>query len=263
MAKPQISRNTGLLGSLQWAAYNLQLALLQGAGVTWTAVGLPPGLSIDGSTGLISGAPTAYGLWHPVVKAANGDGADQVVLYIPIVATTASAGPDVDLKLNLATRAVEPNVPGAIPSPSGATADAPGCVAKEGDDLFFSLQVTKNNVIQDLDVSEFRVTLKEADTEAVICAGGGGTAAVDGVHFYKKYGSGATTVYRLYMKLAGELVAAALADQEDDSGSFFDGRLEFEVEFANTEHATFGPEIPRLAFQTMPIRVIRPQQPAA
>jgi hypothetical protein len=264
MATPIISRNTGLLGSLQWATYNLQLALLQGASITWTASSLPPGLSINSATGLISGTPTTPGIWHVQVKATNSDGADQVILYIPIRATTATAGSDIDLRINLFTRDVEPNVPGAVPSTAAAVPAGPPviCVSKEGDDLFFRVQLEKGGTIVDLDVTEFRVTLKELDTEQVICRGGGGTAEVDGVVYFKRYGSGSTTSYRVYMQLESAALKAVLADKEDEDGTFFNGRLEFDLEYNNADAATFGPETASLSSNTVLMRVTRPQEPA-
>lgn len=260
MAAPIISRNTGLLGSLQWATYNLQLVLVQGASVTWTATSLPPGLSINSGTGKISGAPTAPGNWNVLVKATNSDGSDQILLYIPIEATSATAGGDVDVAIDLLSLDVALDVPGPVPSANGSAAAAgPLLVAKQEDDLFFSVRLNKGGVNADLDVIEFDVTVKELDTESVLCKGGGGTAAVSGVKYFKKSGSGPDARYRVYLRLDGDLLTAALNDKADDAGTFFDGRLEFSWKYNNPDNATFGPATARRSSNTVPIRITRPQ----
>lgn len=50
------------------------------ASLTWSATGLPPGLSIDPATGIISGTPTAVGTYAVAITATDGAGTSTVHL---------------------------------------------------------------------------------------------------------------------------------------------------------------------------------------
>lgn len=65
-----------------------------GQTLTYSALGLPPGLSIGASTGLISGAATGSGLYEATVTAADGSGAsDSVTFAISVPASITSIAP--------------------------------------------------------------------------------------------------------------------------------------------------------------------------
>ena len=54
---------------------------LDGDTFTWSSSGLPPGLSIDPSSGLISGVPTSFGTFSVQVKIDDGRGADATTQF--------------------------------------------------------------------------------------------------------------------------------------------------------------------------------------
>jgi uncharacterized delta-60 repeat protein len=60
------------------------------SGSTFTATGLPPGLSINLTTGIVSGTPTALGTYNAVVTVTDPAGSTQSALTITIGAPTAS-----------------------------------------------------------------------------------------------------------------------------------------------------------------------------
>lgn len=68
------------------------------APITWSATGLPPGLSCNPNTGEISGTPNQAGEFKIALKATNSAGSDSVYLPIPILADipriTTSSLPD-------------------------------------------------------------------------------------------------------------------------------------------------------------------------
>lgn len=58
-----------------------------GSPTAYSAANLPPGLSINPTTGLISGIPTAGGTWQVVLTATNGTGSGSAILNLNIVQT--------------------------------------------------------------------------------------------------------------------------------------------------------------------------------
>ncbi|MCL1876364.1 MAG: putative Ig domain-containing protein, partial [Synergistaceae bacterium] len=75
-----------LPGGIVGVAYSATLAATGDVPITWEIVGsLPGGLSLNGSTGVISGTPTAANTFNFSVKATNGAGDDTKALSIVIV----------------------------------------------------------------------------------------------------------------------------------------------------------------------------------
>ncbi len=82
-APPSIT-TTSLTDGTVGAAYNATLAA-SGNPTSWNITGsLPAGLTLNGSTGEISGTPTADGTFNFTVKATNGGGSDSKPLSITI-----------------------------------------------------------------------------------------------------------------------------------------------------------------------------------
>ena len=69
---------TGFLGTA--VSFAVQAGANGGATVSFSAAGLPPGLSINSATGVISGSPATQGTYYPTITVANGSA--QVSSYL-------------------------------------------------------------------------------------------------------------------------------------------------------------------------------------
>lgn len=70
-------------GGVMGQGFSYQITALN-APTSYSASGLPPGLSVNGGSGLISGTPTAWGTYHVRLSATNGHGAGTAVLTLQI-----------------------------------------------------------------------------------------------------------------------------------------------------------------------------------
>lgn len=87
--EPPSITTTPLLAGTVGTAYSATLAASGTGTITWSNSGdLPAGLTLNGSTGEISGTPTADGTFNFTVKAANSGGSDSKQLSITINAQT-------------------------------------------------------------------------------------------------------------------------------------------------------------------------------
>jgi serine protease len=75
--------NPGLVTTIVRVASSLQIQATSSGGhpLTYTATGLPPGLTINASTGLISGTPTTIGTYSVTVNAADTTGDSAAVTF--------------------------------------------------------------------------------------------------------------------------------------------------------------------------------------
>src|SRR5207302_11350065 len=73
MAAPVINTTTSVLGYKQYEEWEYQ-PWASNTPTSWSSSTLPPGLAINGSTGLISGAATLAGVFIVGIIATNADG---------------------------------------------------------------------------------------------------------------------------------------------------------------------------------------------
>jgi len=72
-------------------AFNLSASDPEGDSLTFSATGLPSGLSIQASTGRISGTLNAGGVYNPVLAVSDGNSATQVTLVWTVIDPTAAS----------------------------------------------------------------------------------------------------------------------------------------------------------------------------
>lgn len=84
MQPPEAITTTSLPSGVSGTAYS---ATVQGTGQApffWGATGLPPGLTLNGSTGDITGTPTQSGTFNPTITLTDSGGSGSVQKAIPI-----------------------------------------------------------------------------------------------------------------------------------------------------------------------------------
>ena len=99
MSAATINPNTSVLGFTtgQYVAY--QCATTDGQTGTWSCTNLPAGLSINATTGLITGMPTTPGVYNTTIKFTNGNG----TATLPVTFGIDDAGyvTDVGIEVNI------------------------------------------------------------------------------------------------------------------------------------------------------------------
>jgi hypothetical protein len=103
---------------------------------SYSATGLPAGLSINTSTGVISGTPTAAGTTNVTIAATNGSGTDTQTLVItislpaiPVITSVLTASGTVGVAFSYQiTASNSPTSWGATPLPAGLSVNATGLI---------------------------------------------------------------------------------------------------------------------------------------
>ena len=234
--KPIINETSSVLGFAQWQEFTFQPTALN-APTSWTASTLPPGVTIDGVTGAISGAAELPGVYVVAVRAHNADGASNPVIFtFGIEATsgdpTANA---VDLRFDLGTRLV-----------TGYTGQT-GVLfsAKYRDGVLFRIQFERSGApCVALTLTDLKIRLKQIEDDEVLCE----SADAD-------YGDESPGVFLVYLALTGDDLAEALLDYEGPEKTAFDGL--FEIEYIADNPLTVGPASIRGSSQTFKGEIVR------
>lgn len=154
MAAPQINGTQSVLNPLQGQSFAFQPTATNSPSA-WEVSALPPGLTLNASTGAISGTPTQAGVFVVTFTAKNADGASSAVFTMGVEASAQSDGLDTDLTFDVISKAVALasaqsliRAGGAGPA-TGAAAGVDGVpdplfIAKLGDDQILRLHLQKN-----------------------------------------------------------------------------------------------------------------------
>lgn len=242
MAAPIVETLQSAPGGKQWLPYAFQ-PWASNDPTGWIFSRLPTGMTGDTATGLISGTPTLPGVWNFSVRAGNGDGwSDPVVFTIGVErgSPTPPSGA-IDCTIDLATRVV--------------TFDANALLwVKRGDDLIFQLRFIRAGVGVELDLLTFKFSLKSDEGDVVLVAGA----------TWVKIGSGVDWVYRLHVANGSDALNDALDGASptgdatakiEDRIAMFDGIAEFE--WTENSSAGVGPEHIRSTSRSFLVREVR------
>ncbi len=260
MAAPVIQFDQGAPGGLTFRAYFFQPAAMN-APVSWTTAGtfLPPGLTLDTATGLVSGVPTTRGHGYFALQATNADGDSAPVLFAIGIEPAAPLPPggyistDIELSTGVVTF-------------SGASL----LTRKSGDDLLQQITLRENGAVVDMDVTSLKYALKFRERDVAI------SPADDGSHFIK-VGDGESTVYRHAISLTGSPLTEALdrfgvqrMPTKQLAGTEVAKRItqiltlaEYEIRFTNNATGSIGPSPATWTSQTVGVEIVRELIPTA
>lgn len=233
MAIPVIDTRTSILSLEEGATgFSFQPAAIN-VPTSWAATGLPDGLSINASTGKITGdlgALAVGGIYAITLSATNASGTGELVLLLPIyeAAEVSTDGMRIDFDVDLLTGAVSIlGMPSDLDFGPATTEKRDDglkravLLVKSGDRFPVSFGLTRNGSLQDLDLTGLRMKSKEFSPDGELDLIDGG---------FTKDGTGNATRYLCDLYVSKQIFAAILSNYEEDSGTFVD--LHSEIEFS-------------------------------
>ncbi len=222
MAKPVITAPVSPRIIAQGVAFSQTMAA-SGTPTEWVATGLPSGLSIDVSTGTISGTPLVQVQTTASITAENGDGvSDAVSIIFVVMATPPGMGGPFDIVLDYEMTTNEVTMPGVEPPAAGA----PLFWAPRGTNRHILLGITYFGVLQDINAADedvdIKIGMKELEPERLIEITTGATTKVSGVTDDRQR-------YRIPFRVTPANWTAPLSDYEADAGTQILALSEFQV----------------------------------
>lgn len=221
MAAPVIEIRTSLQVSTVGTAFTFSPAALN-VPTSWAALYLPTGLSINTSTGAITGTPTTEGHWQTVLSATNVDGTDRVVLQMPVLPAEVIDPKDpFDMYLDFDSSSLLVSVPGQSQP-------------EDGEPLFYAPVGTNRNLYigvlvdgdfvdcdPDTDGLTIKMGLKELETERLIELTTGTPTMVELANDVIRY--------RQAFRITPGNWSGVLLDYEDDGGTMVAALAEIQV----------------------------------
>lgn len=194
MATPVINPNTSVLGFTtgQYVAY--QCATTDGQTGTWSCANLPDGLSINTSSGLITGMPTTPGVYNTTIKITNANGTATLAVTFGI--DDAGYVTDVGIEVNIDL------ISGVVTFPTSPDGKLHG---KSGDYLPLLIGLQKSGELLDLPVTGIAFGLKEFESDARLILSNGS---------FTKLASYERTRWRTLVYLDPAKLEGALSDYE-------------------------------------------------
>lgn len=201
MAIPVISNTTSILGYRRKQPFAYQ-PYASDSPTSWTATGLPQGVTINAASGLISGAADVAGVYVVSLKATNGTGSSAAHL-IAMGIEDAAMNDSIGVELNVDARS------GYVAASGQSQTDPDQAIffAKRGDVVFLDVGFWKDGVLQDLPITELKFQLREFDGETVLVSSSG---------TIEDLGGPADPRYRIAVNFTSDELAAALGGYEGD-----------------------------------------------
>ena len=201
MAIPVISNTTSVLGFRRNQDFAYQ-PYATNTPASWAATGLPAVVTINVTTGLISGAATVPGVYVVSLTATNGDGTSAPQqIAIGIEDGPLNDGIGIELNVDVRTGYV------AASGQSQPDPDKAILFAKRGDTLFLDVGFWRGDVLQDLPIAEIKFQMREFDGETVLVTSNG---------LIEDIGTSDAPRYRIAVDFSGTELDGVLGGYEGD-----------------------------------------------
>ena len=244
MPAPILSQITSIHSIPIGSAWYFQPALASASSgaSSWTATGLPPGLSINTSTGLISGVPSAEGVYDVRLRAVNASGGSPWLVFpMGVRATGQESGTAKRVNINLQT--------GSVYSPDNNVMFQ----VKSGDLMPVAVGFEDEGKLLDIPMlSLINFAIKETDDEPVIPLNDG---------LFRKIGAGVYTRYVTFLDLRSQALRNALSNWEHPKGTNFVGLAEIEWVWIESRPGFPTPQIAARTSGTFSLAAFRELKP--
>ena len=201
MAIPVISNTTSVLGFRKKQEFAYQ-PYASNTPTSWAASGLPTGVTINVTTGLISGAATIPGVYVVSLTASNATGPStphQIAIGIEDGPLNDSIG--IEINVDVRTGYV------AASGQSQPDPDKAVLFAKRGDVLFLDVGFWRDDVLQDLPIADLKFQMREFDGETILVTSNG---------LIEDIGTSDAPRYRIAVDFSGPELDGVLGGYESD-----------------------------------------------
>jgi hypothetical protein len=250
MAIPVIDPTTSVL-AYQTGQFFVYQPAATNTPTSWAAVGLPAGISINTTTGKISGAATEPGVFNITLTATNGDGTS-APLFLAMGIESAEYHPDSSIELDMAL------ANGAVSNPA-VDDDEPPLFGKMGDRLLVAIGLKKGNILQELAVAQVDIAVKEYESESL-------KILTTGV--FEQVGEWDATRYLIVVYLDPTVMAGVLSSyeglkrgnqtQEDaDKDTFVDATAEIRIGILYQPPGAEAPQVHERSSASFKFRIAR------
>ena len=201
MAIPVISNTTSVLGFRKKQEFAYQ-PYASNTPTSWAATGLPTGVTINTTTGLISGAATIPGVYVVSLTASNATG-PSTPHQIAIGIEDGPLNDSIGIEINVDVRT------GYVAASGQSTPDPDKAVlfAKRGDVLFLDVGFWRDDVLQDLPIADLKFQMREFDGETILVVSNG---------LIEDIGTSDAPRYRIAVDFSGTELDGVLGGYESD-----------------------------------------------